>query len=366
MTKLNGIARWSLFAFFGLLLIVFAAHLSPPAIASQLFNQINLVTDDPIINSALQTDPNLKNPWGISFGPGGPFWVSDNGTGVTTLYSVDPTTNATTIVTLVVSIPGAGTITGQVFNGTTNFNSDPFLFVSEDGTISGWRPALLTVAEPIVAASPANVYKGAAQATIGVNAYLYAANFRAGTIDVIKGNPGAPNLTGTFTDPNIPTGFAPFNIQLLGDKLYVAYALQDAIKLNDVPGPGNGFVSVFDTNGNFLARVATQGTLNSPWGLAIAPVSFGQFAGNLLVGNFGGGRINAFDLANNTFKGQLLDQGGNPLIIDGLWALTIGNGALSGSVEKIYFSAGPNGEVNGLFGIIQPIRTYFLPLILKQ
>ncbi len=129
------------------------------------------------------------------------------------------------------------------------------------------------------------------------------------------------------------------------------------LKFGDVPGPGNGFVSVFDTNGNFLARVATQGTLNSPWGLAIAPASFGPFAGNLLVGNFGGGgRINAFDLATNTFMGQLLDQGGNPLAIDGLWALTIGNGGAAGSVEKIYFSAGPNGEVNGLFGVIQPIH----------
>ena len=261
---------------------------------------------------------------------------------LTTLYSVDPLTNATAIVPLVVTIPGDGTVTGQVFNGTTNFNNDLFLFVSEDGTISGWRGALGTVAETIVAASPANVYKGSALATIGGNAYLYAANFRAGTIDVIKGNPGAPDLTGSFTDPNIPAGYAPFNIQLLGDKLYVAYALQDAIQFDDVPGPGNGFVSVFDTNGNFLARVATRGELNSPWGLAIAPVSFGQFAGNLLVGNFGNGRINAFDVSNNTFVGQLSDRGGNPIIIDGLWALTIGNGGLSGSVEKIYFSAGPN------------------------
>jgi uncharacterized protein (TIGR03118 family) len=366
MTQLNGIARWSLFAFFGLLLIAFAAHLSPPAIAAQFFDQINLVTDDPIINSALQTDPNLKNPWGISFGPGGPFWVSNNGTGVTTLYSVDPTSNATAIVPLVVKIPGDGTTTGQVFNGTTNFNSDPFLFVSEDGTISGWRGALGTLAETIVPASAANVYKGVALASIGVNAYLYAANFKTGTIDVIKDNPGAPNLTGSFADPTIPAGFAPFNIQLLGGNLYVAYAKQDATKQGDVPGPGNGFVNVFDTNGNFLLRVATQGTLNSPWGLAIAPASFGPFAGNLLVGNFGNGRINVFDLANNTFGGQLLDQGGNPLTIDGLWALTIGNGGASGSVEKIYFSAGPNGEVNGLFGVIQPLRAYYLPLILKQ
>ncbi len=363
MTKLNRTVRWSLFTILGLLFIVFAAYLCPPANAAQFFQQTNLVTDDQLINPAQQTDPNLKNAWGISFSPTGPFWVSDTGAGVTTLYGVNPTTDAATIFPLVVIIPGSGTVTGQVFNGTTNFNSDAFLFVSEDGTISGWRGALGTTAETLVLASAANVYKGAALATIGGNAYLYAANFRAGTIDVIKGNPGAPDLTGNFTDPNLPAGYAPFNIQLLGANLYVTYALQDATKHDDVPGPGNGFVDAFDTNGNFLGRVATQGTLNSPWGLAIAPASFGPFAGNLLVGNFGDGRINTFDLANNSFRGQLLDQGGNPLTIDGLWALTTGNGGAAGSVEKIYFSAGPNGEANGLFGVIQPSRAYFLPLI---
>lgn len=170
---------------------------------------------------------------------------------------------------------------------------------------------------------------------------------------MIKGTAGAPDLTGNFTDPNLPAGYAPFDIRLLNGKLYVTYALQDATKHDDVAGPGNGYVNVFDTNGNFLGRIASQDTLNSPWGLAIAPASFGQFAGDLLVGNFGDGRINAFDLSKDTFEGQLLNQSGNPLTIDGLWGLTTGNSGNGGSIEKLYFSAGPNDEANGLFGVIQ-------------
>src|SRR5262249_26501902 len=155
-------------------------------------------------------------------------------------------------------------------------------------------------------ASSVNVYKGTTETTINGHSYLYAANFRAGTIDVLKGDPAAPDLAGKFTDPNLPSGYAPFNIQLLGGKLYVSYALQDADKKDDVRGPGHGFVSVFDTQGILIARLASRGTLNSPWGLAIAPSSFGQFAGDLLVGNFGDGRINAFDPLTGVFFGQLL------------------------------------------------------------
>lgn len=354
MTILNRIARWSIFASLGLIVMVFLPFLSSPTEAAPLFDQINLVTNDQTANPAQITDPNLVNAWGISFSPTSPFWVSDNGTGLVTLYRVDPTTNATTIPGLVVSIPGAGTPTGQVFNGTgTGFNGDLFLFVSEDGTISGWRGALGTAAEVLVPASTANVYKGTALAVVGGNTYLYAANFRNGTIDVIKGTAGAPDLTGNFIDPNLPAGYAPFDIRLLGGKLYVTYALQDANKHDDVAGPGHGFVSVFDTNGNFLGRVASQGTLNSPWGLAIAPASFGQFAGDLLVGNFGDGRINAFDLSSDAFVGQLLGLNGSELTIDGLWGLTVGNDGNAGNSNNLYFSAGPDGEANGLFGVIE-------------
>ncbi len=238
-------------------------------------------------------------------------------------------------------------------NNAGAFNGDLFLFVSEDGTISGWRAALGTTAEILQIGSSTNVYKGTTEATINGHSYLYAANFRTGTIDVLKGDAGAPDLTGNFTDPNLPAGYAPFDIRLLGGKLYVTYALQDANKQDDVAGPGHGFVSVFDTNGSFLGRVASQGTLNSPWGLAIAPASFGQFAGDLLVGNFGDGRINAFDLSSNAFVGQLLGLNGAELTIDGLWGLTVGNDGNAGNSNNLYFSAGPDGETNGLFGVIE-------------
>jgi uncharacterized protein (TIGR03118 family) len=343
------LATWSL------LMISVLPCLSRPAAAAPLFDQTNLVTNDPVAHPAQITDPNLTNAWGISLSTASPFWVSDNGSGLATLYRVDPNTNATTINPLVVTIPpiNSGTPTGQVFNSNAGaFHGDNFLFVSEDGTISGWRNALGTTAEVLQLALSANVYKGAAEATINGQSYLYAANFRAGTIDVLKGDPAAPDLSGKFTDPGLPSGYAPFNIQLLGGKLYVTYALQDANKKDDVPGPGHGFVSVFDTQGNFLGRVATMGTLNSPWGLAIAPSSFGQFAGDLLVGNFGDGRINAFDLLTDAFVGQLLALDGSALTIEGLWALTVGNNGNGGSSNKLYFSAGPDEESNGLFGVI--------------
>jgi uncharacterized protein (TIGR03118 family) len=325
------------------------AGLAAPAWAG--FVTTNLVTDDQAANAAQITDPLLRNAWGISRSAASPFWVSDNATGVATLYQVDPATNATTKRPLTVSIPGDGSVTGQAFaNVAGNFNGDTFLFVSEDGTVSGWRAALGATAETLKAGSPANVYKGSADANIGGNVYLYAANFAAGTIDVIKGNAGAPDLTGSFVDPGIPAGFAPFDIANLNGKLYVTYALRNG--KDDVAGPGNGFVSVFDLQGNFLGRVASQGTLNSPWGLAIAPSSFGDFAGSLLVGNFGDGTINAFDTGTNAFLGQLTGSDDKPLVIDGLWGLIAGNGGQGGSTRSIYFAAGPSDETHGLFGVI--------------
>jgi uncharacterized protein (TIGR03118 family) len=322
--------------------------------AATTFTVTNLVTDDQSVNAAQITDPNLLNAWGISYSPTSPFWVSSNEAGLSVLYRVDPVTNATTKLGLEVTIPGAGNVTGQVFNAgiaAGNFNGDNFLFVSEDGTISGWRGALGTNAEVLQTASPTNSYKGAALSVIGADAYLYSANFASGKIDVLKGNAAAPDLAGSFTDPNIPTGYAPFNIQLLGNTLYVTYALRDPVSGDDVAGPGNGFVSAFGLQGNFIGRVASDGTLNSPWGLALAPLSFGQFAGDLLVGNFGDGRINVFD-SSNTFLGQLLGAGGIPLEIDGLWGLIPGNGGSAGNPQSIYFSAGPGDEEHGLFGVL--------------
>jgi uncharacterized protein (TIGR03118 family) len=346
-----------------LIALLFTFLLGPGSPAgAESFDVTNLVTDDQMANPAQQlTDSTLKNAWGVSYtATGSPFWVSSNGGGVANLYNVNPTTNATTKATLTVTIPpvGSGTPTGQAFNsanGSGAFNGDLFLFVSEDGTISGWRNALGTTAEVLQTGLNANVYKGTTLDITGGHAYLLSANFRAGTIDMLKGDTAAPDLTGRFLDPNLPAGFAPFNIQVLNGKLYVTYALQDSAKHDDDPGAGHGFVNAFDLQGNLIGRVATQGALNSPWGLAIAPASFGAFAGDLLVGNFGDGRINAFNLTTLASDGQLPGVNGTPLDIDGLWALIPGNGGNSGNSQSIYFSAGPDNEMHGLFGVISAV-----------
>jgi uncharacterized protein (TIGR03118 family) len=317
--------------------------------------EIDLVSNQPGV--ARLQDPSLVNAWGVSYGGSSPFWVSNNGTGTSTLYTV----NASDIPTknnLTVKIPGDGTVTGQANTGgglNTPFNGDNFLFVSEDGTISGWRGALGTNAEVLQSASTANVYKGSAFGNANGFSYLYAANFRTGNIDVLKGSAGAPDLTGKFTDPTLPAGFAPFNIQNIGGTLYVSYAMQDPNKHDEVAGAGLGYVNKFDLNGNLLGRVASQGTLNAPWGMAIASSTFGSFAGDLLVGNFGDGMISAYNLATNTFIGLLKDSTGKPVAIDGLWALIPGNGGSGGNKSEIYFSAGPDGESNGLFGALQAV-----------
>lgn len=310
-----------------------------------------------VLDSSL-TDSSLVNPWGISASPGGPFWVSNNGTGTSTLYSVNQTTDVTTKLNLVVTIPGNGSVTGQVFNNTANFDGDAFLFVSEDGTVSGWRGALGTAAETLQAGSAANVYKGSAFATLSSGSYLYAANFKTGIIDVLKDSAAVPNLSGSFTDPNLTSGYAPFNIQNLAGNLFVTYALQDATKSGDVAGVGHGFVDEFDTSGNYMRRIASGGGLDSPWGLALAPSSLGSFANDLLVGNFGDGHINAFDISGTgtpVSLGQLPGAGASPLTIDGLWSLTPGNNGSAGSSQKLYYTAGPNAETGGVLGVLVPV-----------
>jgi uncharacterized protein (TIGR03118 family) len=329
-----------------------------PARADIEVTQTNLVTDNQAVNTAAITDPDLQNPWGVSFSPTSPFWISDNNDGLSTLYSVNPTTNAVSKVALTVTIPpggGNGSPDGQVSNtNAAAFNGDNFLFVSEDGTISGWRGALGTTAQTLQAptANNGNVYKGTALGTVNGTEFLYAANFKTGNIDVIAGS-GTATITGRFTDPNgLPPGYAPFNIQNIGGKLYVSYALQDAAKHDDVAGAGNGYVDEYDLNGNFIARIATKGTLNSPWGMTIAPASLGSLAGDLLVGNFGNGEISAFNLANDTFAGMLDGPDGNPLVIPELWDLTPGNGTSAGSTQDLFFTAGPNDQTDGVFGVL--------------
>ena len=335
------------------LVLTAVVGVSTPATAGPV-SVTYLVTDDQSVQPAKLTDTSLKNAWGVSYPPGGPFWVSDAGTGVSTLYRVDPVTNQPTKLGLTVTIPGIAP-TGQVFSGTSQFNGDAFIFANVDGSISGWRGALGTTAEVLVPANPASSYTGLAQAVINGNTYLYGADFHGAQVDVFKGSAAAPDLTGTFFDPNLPAGYAPFNVQNLDDQLFVAYALQDANQEEEVAGLGFGFVDVFDLQGNLLDRVGTQGLLNAPWGMAIAPSTFGDIAGDLFVGNFGDGRINIFDLDTNMFVGQLRDILGNTVAIDGLWALIAGNDGLAGSSGKIYFSAGPNDETNGAFGVLEPV-----------
>jgi uncharacterized protein (TIGR03118 family) len=314
------------------------------------FVQTNLVSDTPGV--ANNTDPNLVNPWGVALSSSSPFWVSDNATGLATLYNSDGVRQA-----LIVTIPGLGgqpgEPTGVIFNGTTNFNSDLFIFAGENGTIAGWRGALGTTAETLFTSSDGAVYKGIATATIPQGTYLYAADFHNNQINVLPGS-GAPALTGQFQDPNLPAGYAPFNIANIGGNLYVTYALQDGAKMDDVAGAGHGIVDVYDLNGNFVQRLITGGSLDSPWGLALAPTGFGSFASDLLVGNFGDGTINAFNPGTGAFLGQLDDASGNPIVNPGLWALTFGNGGNGGIASDLYFTAGSAAENHGLLGSLAP------------
>ena len=317
------------------------------------FNQQNLVSNIPGL--AAWTDPNLVNPWGVSFSPNSPFWISDNGTGLTTLYD-----GTGTPIPLVVTIPpptgqqGPAAPTGQIFNpNTASFGGAHFIFATEDGTISSWQGSNGTNAVLNVDNSKANsVFKAIALATNGSNSYLYVTDFRNGAVDVFDSNFNKVSLGGSFTDPSLPAGYAPFGIQASGSRVYVTYALQDAAKHDDVAGPGHGFIDVYDTNGNFIQRLVSMGALNSPWGLAWAPNGFGQFSHDLLVGNFGDGTINVFDPQTGNLLGQVDGTNGKPLVNDGLWALTFGNGAGGGSTNTLYFTAGLNHESDGLFGSI--------------
>jgi uncharacterized protein (TIGR03118 family) len=342
-------------------LAVAAALLAAPAGLAQGYLQTNLVSDLP--GMAAHTDSNLVNPWGIASGPSSPFWVADNHSGVSSLYDSSGTPQS--LVVTVLPAPGgmAGSPTGIVFSGSGDFEIFPpgsparFIFATEDGTISGWAPSAGTTAVIKVDNSASGtVYKGLAIGNNGTANFLYAANFHGNAVDVFDHNYAPATLAGNFSDPTIPMGYAPFNIQNVAGVLYVTYALQDANRHDDVPGPGHGFINKFDLNGNLLGRFASQGTLNSPWGMALAPAGFGEFGGDLLVGNFGDGRINAFDPVTGAFLGQLKDSSGNPITIDGLWGLRFGNGGSGGDPNKLYFAAGIPGtghlEDHGLFGSI--------------
>jgi uncharacterized protein (TIGR03118 family) len=349
-----------------------------------------------VAGNAIVTDPHLVNPWGIAESSGSPFWISDNNAGVATLYRVPGSGVPVSPVSLVVSIPSPGdplgtsvTPTGAFFNvdaaskgfqisgvdknGKAATAPATFLFATEDGTIVGWNPGVNPVgfdpskagtygiiavdnsANPTVADGA--VYKGLAIAMdANGNAFLYATNFRAGTVEVYDTsfNPVtfSPNA---FTDSHLKSGYAPFDIILVGDTLFVTYAVQAATKHDDVAGPSHGIVNTFDLSGGSFRRFTQHGHLNSPWGLAQAPASFGPFAGDILIGNFGNGRINAFDPGTGEFLGTVVNSTGRVIAIDGLWSLQVGNGRAGGDSNTIYFTAGPNGEKDGLFGSLTPV-----------
>jgi uncharacterized protein (TIGR03118 family) len=315
------------------------------------FTVVPLVSDQPGV--APNTDPNLVNAWGLTSGPTTPWWVADNGTDKSTLYNGAGVPQA-----LVVDVFEAPT--GTVFNSTTGFALPTggvarFLFDTERGKVLGWNPAQGTNSVVVADLGDGAIYKGLAIAATAAGPRLYAADFHNAKVDVFDGsfNP----VLGGFVDSALPSGYAPFGIQTIGDRVFVSYAKQDADAEDEVAGQGKGFVDAYDTAGNLLGRVAQHGQLNAPWGLALAPASFGRFAGDLLVGNFGDGQINAYEeLGNGHFahRGELRDASGKSLSIDGLWALEVAQGGNNGTPGTLYFTAGPDDETHGLFGQINP------------
>jgi uncharacterized protein (TIGR03118 family) len=345
-----------------LLPLLFASQLAQVASGQNAYLQHNLVANRDGV--ADFTDPNLLNPWGIAFSATSPFWIANNHSGTSTLYNSSGAPQ-----TLIVTIPppnGApppGAPTGVVFNGTTGFQLSSnapsrFIFSTEDGTIIGWNSGTNSLVKVDNSAGGA-IYKGLAIATQGGTTHLYAADFHNGKVDVFDTNFSPATLTGSFSDSSIPAGYAPFNVQQIGGQLYVTYAQQDADAHDDVGGPGHGYVNVFDANGIWLRRFASAGVLNSPWGIAMAPTGFGPFEGALLVGNFGDGQIHAFDPETGAPLGPLADSVGSPIVVEGLWGLAFGNGGNGGDPHTLYFTAGPNGEADGLFGGLTPVFPAF-------
>ena len=314
------------------------------------YSSTNFQSDLPGL--AAHVDPNLVNPWGMAVSSGGTIWVSDNGTGVSTLYGQDGTA-----ASLVVTIPTSarnkdgGNPTGVVFNSTAFFkvtkngNSQPsrFIFVSEDGSISGWSLALdqthaiIAVDNGTNLGSKRAIYKGATLGVANGHNFLYVTNFHTGHVETYDENFHQVNPSG-FADGTLPAGYAPFGIRNFNNEIFVTYALQDAKGEDDVAGPGNGFVNVFDTSGNFLRRLVSNGKLNAPWGLALVE-------GELWIGNFGDGTINNYDPTTGAFLETISRANGDPVQFDGLWdLLPLGAG--------VYFTAGIADEEHGLFGLI--------------
>jgi uncharacterized protein (TIGR03118 family) len=398
------------------LVAAFISYLATPAAVKTggykptdlVVNKSPLTDKNGIVHSSNQVDPNLLNPWGVTEIPtGSPFWISDNGAGVSTLYNV-PTSAPNTVIppvpVRVVSIPTpvdllgrSGAPTGTVFNITTlpdptkggfvikgvDANNNPtsaparFIFATEDGTIVGWNPGVNPEGfDPakagnygIIARNNSGnnfdpndnpktgaVYKGLAIATDAKNeTRLYVTNFRSGKVEMYNVNWQTLTPPPAFVDPKLPDSYAPFNVAVLNGAVFVTYAVQDAAKHDDVAGQGHGIVDVFELDGTFRQRFAQHDQLNSPWGVALAPTGFGELGGALWIGNFGNGQINAFDSDSGKFVSKVRDPKGQAILIDGLWTIRFGsNNGNGGAANTLYFTAGPNGETDGLFGSLNP------------
>jgi uncharacterized protein (TIGR03118 family) len=333
-----------------------------PAGAARGYNQTNLVADTS--GAAAGLDANLLNAWGVAFDPagGGTFWVATNHSGLATAYTSAGQPTGSPVVIPAAGGAGTGSPTGAVFNGTADFHGDRFLVCTEDGLIAGWREGAATATVEADNSAAGAVCKGLALGSNAMGNFLFATNFFAATVDVFDKDFHPATLPGGFTDPKVPAGFAPFGIQLIGGKLYVTYAKQDADKHDDVKGEGNGLVDVFDTDGRLVRRFASGSAaggklmqLNSPWAVTLAPARFGAFAKMLLVGNFGSGQIVAFPRRGGHPRGLVRDAHRATIVIDGLWSLAFPPGGAAGAPE-LFFTAGPDDENHGLLGTLAPAR----------
>lgn len=324
------------------------------------YTETDLVSDQ--ANVAAVTDPNLVNPWGLTANATGPWWVSDNGTGLSTLYNGEGAVQS--LVVTLPNSPGAtdpSAPTGVAFNGTTDFavtggTAAKFIFATEDGTIVGWSSGKSGVL--MVDNSATAVYKGLAIGQLSGANVIYAANFKARSVDVFDAAYKPVSLgAGAFRDDRIPKDYGPFNIENIGGTVYVAFAQTQPDSIDEAHGPGKGFVDAFSADGTLLRRLEWGPWFNAPWGIAQAPAGFGHFGGMILVGEFGSGKIAAFDPSSGRFQGMMRADRGKALQIDGLWALAFGNGGSAGPTTTLFFTAGPDDEAHGLFGMLTPSTT---------
>lgn len=368
--------------------LILAIALHPGLAVAQHYTQTNLVSN---VGGTPVADPNLQNAWGLVHGPGTPWWISNNAGGTSTLYTgagaivALPTPTGGVTIPNAPSQPAPGSPTSVMFNGSaTDFLLAPgkqaiFMWVTEDGTVQGWNPGvnLSTAIIKVDNSQKPNkengaVYKGATIIEVNGHKFILAANFRSGRIDAFDTNFNPVHFrdqANAFNDDGIPHDFAPFNVQAYGPNVYVTYAKQDTAKHDPVqPGePGDGFVNVFSLDGRLISRLEHGPWFNAPWGVVLTPADFGEFSHTLLVGNFRGDTIGAFNPITGKFLGNVLNADGTTLKIDGLWALGFGAGNInstdptkdspSGSGNVLFFTAGPNNETNGLFGTLTPVTS---------